>query len=160
MARPNSTYTNLNGIWQLSVDNAEETDPPFNKVLAREVLVPFPVESCLSGVGENHQKMWYRTLFNAPKDSGSGQLVYLHFGAVDWQTTVFLNGKKLGNHTGGYDAFSFEISSVLQNTSNELLVFVFDPSDTGLQPFGKQRIDSILGPGGDMYTPSSGIWYG
>ena len=71
-----------------------------------------------------------------------------------WQ--VFLNGAFLGNHSGGYDGFSFEVA--LRPTGNELLVYVFDPSDSGAQPNGKQRISAIDSPGGDTYTPSSGIW--
>jgi len=81
----------------------------------------------------------------------------LHFGAVDWQASVYLNGKLLGNHTGGYDGFSFVLPT-LAPVGNELLVYVYDPSDEGAQPNGKQRISAIDSPGGDTYTPSSGIW--
>lgn len=99
--------------------------------------------------------MMYRTTFDNPfaKD-----LTLLHFGAVDWQTQVYVNGKYVGNHTGGYDGFSFDITTLLKATGNELFVVVFDPSDAGPQPMGKQRVSAISEPGGDHYTPSSGIW--
>ena len=84
----------------------------------------------------------------------------LHFGAVDWQTHVYLNTQYLGNHTGGYDGFSFEVTDLLMKNgnTNELIIYVFDPSDDGAQPNGKQRISAIDNPGGDQYTPNSGIW--
>jgi beta-galactosidase/beta-glucuronidase len=84
----------------------------------------------------------------------------LHFGAIDWQSSIYLNGKQLGNHTGGYDGFSFDITDGVTPTGNgnELLVYAHDPSELGVQPSGKQQISSISGPGGDKYTPSSGIW--
>ena len=88
----------------------------------------------------------------------SATRVLLQFGAVDWQCAVYLNGKLLGNHTGGYDSFTFDITDYIQSTSNELMVSVYDPSDSGFQPNGKQRISAISHPGGDTYTPSSGIW--
>ena len=126
---------------------------PFGTKLDGEILVPFPVESCLSGIGKNHPFMMYRTEMDAPFASGS---TLLHFGAVDWQTSVFLNGKLLGNHTGGYDGFSFDLTAGLKQKGNEIFVVVYDPSDSGPQPQGKQRVGSINGPGGDHYTPSSG----
>jgi beta-galactosidase/beta-glucuronidase len=121
------------------------------------------VEACLSGVAPvssaaYQDKMFYRLVFDAAADAdtdGSGKTL-LHFGAVDWQSSVYLNGALLGNHTGGYDGFSFEVA--LKPAGNELLVYAFDPSDQGDQPNGKQRISAISSPGGDTYTPSSGIW--
>ena len=98
--------------------------------------------------------MHYRLLFDAP--AGVDQLL-LHFGAVDWRSSVYVNGKHVGDHTGGFDGFSFELSEITP-THNELIVYVFDPSDSGAQPNGKQRISAIDSPGGDTYTPSSGIW--
>ena len=77
-------------------------------------------------------------------------------GVTHSSVKVWLNGKKLGEHTGGYDGFSFEVD--LRPAANELLVYVYDPSDSGAQPNGKQRISAIDRPGGDTYTPSSGIW--
>ena len=81
----------------------------------------------------------------------------LHFGAIDWQSAVYLNGKMLGNHTGGYDGFEFDITGHLVPSRNELVVYVFDPSDQGPQPNGKQQTSAIDNPGGDTYTPPSGI---
>lgn len=150
-------WFNLNGLWEW--EPAVDMSPPFGKKLSFSILVPFPVESCLSGVAPRSSseivtKMWYRLVFDTVKTNGTRTL--LHFGAVDWQTTAYLNGRMLGNHTGGYDGFTFELE--LRPTGNELLLFVYDPSDGGNQPNGKQRISAIDDPGGDTYTPSSGIW--
>lgn len=128
------------------------------QTLNSSILVPFPVESCLSGVGETHQYFLYRTVFDAPFAATGNTITNIHFGAVDWNTTVYLNGAVAGTHVGGYDGFSFDITTALQATGNELFVYVFDPSDAGAQPNGKQRISAITNPGGDTYTPSSGIW--
>jgi hypothetical protein len=154
-----TTWVNLNGMWQWEPATSEQ--PSFNKTLNSQILVPYPVESCFSGVApksvaEHVQKMWYRLTFDHM--TGTNGRTLLHFGAVDWQATVYLNKVNLGSHTGGYDGFSFDITDHLQNQSNELLVYVFDPSDTGAQPNGKQRISAIDSPSGDTYTPSSGIW--
>jgi len=153
-----TTWTNLNGLWEWE-PTTPGSPPPFGQTLSGSILVPFPVESCLSGVAPGSSadivmSMWYRLTFDATQAPHT----LLHFGAIDWQSTVYLNGKKLGNHTGGYDGFNFDVTSGLKATGNELLVYVFDPSDTGKQPNGKQRISAISSPGGDTYTPSSGIW--
>ena len=145
--------------WSLGVEPADDSVPKFGKTLNGSILVPFPVESCLSGVApgssdEVVQKFWYRLTFDAQTMNGSKTL--LHFGAVDWQSTIYLNGEMLGGNTGGYNGFSFEVE--LMERNNELLVYVYDPSDAGSQPNGKQRISAISQPGGDTYTPSSGIW--
>ena len=155
-----STWTNLNGLWEWEPASAGNA-PQFGKALNGSILVPFPVEACLSGVAPvssaaYQDKMFYRLVFDAADGSSSGSKTLLHFGAIDWQSSVYLNGALLGNHTGGYDGFSFEVA--LQPTGNELLVYAFDPSDQGDQPNGKQRISAISSPGGDTYTPSSGIW--
>lgn len=163
-----STWTNLNGLWEWEPTTADAA-PAFGKKLAGSILVPFPVESCLSGVAPHASKdivmnMWYRLVFDVSRAStqtgvtGAGGKTLLHFGAIDWQSAVYLNGKQLGNHTGGYDGFSYDITDVVVGTANELLVFVHDPSETGKQPNGKQRSSAISSPGGDTYTPSSGIW--
>eukprot|EP01121_Diplochlamys_sp_Union-15-3_P017716 TRINITY_DN6295_c0_g1_i1.p1 TRINITY_DN6295_c0_g1~~TRINITY_DN6295_c0_g1_i1.p1 ORF type:complete len:699 (-),score=142.08 TRINITY_DN6295_c0_g1_i1:105-1982(-) len=156
MTRPDDSWKNLNGLWEFE-PGAQNQPPPFGKNLSSNILVPFPVESCLSGVGTNYKYLWYRLVFNKPSQFTSSR-VLLHFGAVDWQTTVYLNRNNLGSHTGGYDGFSFDVTSSLKSTDNELIVFVYDPSDEGFQPNGKQRISAIHSPGGDTYTPSSGIW--
>jgi len=154
-----STWSNLNGLWEW--EPATSAAPPVGKTLSSSILVPFPVESCLSGVApltsaDVVKHMWYRLTFDVASDGGN---ILLHFGAVDWQATVYLNGKLLGNHTGGYTGFSFDVTPNLEaNGPNELLVYAYDPSDGGFQPNGKQRISAIDNPGGDTYTPSSGIW--
>jgi hypothetical protein len=110
--------------------------------------------------------MWYRLTFDAARVSssngngtGNGNgTTLLHFGAIDWQSIVLMNGVKLGQNTGGYNGFTYDVAAHLKPAGNELLVFAHDPSDTGAQPNGKQRISAIDLPGGDTYTPSSGIW--
>jgi beta-galactosidase/beta-glucuronidase len=92
---------------------------------------------------------------DAPFASGN---TLLHFGAVDFNVTVYLNGASIGSHSGGYAGFSFDIGSKLKPANNELILHVYDPSDFGFQVNGKQRISAITHPGGDTYTPSSGIW--
>jgi beta-galactosidase/beta-glucuronidase len=83
-------------------------------------------------------RLWYRRSFKVD-EKWSGQRVLLHFGAVDWDTTVTVNGKKVGEHRGGYDPFTFDITDALEKTSeNEVVVSVGDPSDAGFQPRGKQ----------------------
>ena len=165
-----STWTNLNGLWEweATANTGLPTGtwvgaPPFGKPLSGSILVPFPVESCLSGVAPNSSaamvkssSMWYRLTFNAKVTAGHATL--LHFGAVDWRSTGFLNGQQIGNNTGGYNGFDYDITGGVKPSGNELLVFVFDPSDGGEQPNGKQRISAIDNPGGDTYTSSSGIW--
>jgi beta-galactosidase/beta-glucuronidase len=154
-------WQNLNGLWQFSA--AQESDePPFGKDLKEQILVPYPVESALSGVMRHESRMWYRRTFEVPAD-WKGRHVLLHFDAVDWEATVYLNGKKLAVHRGGYDAFGFDITGFLkEGGAQELVVGVFDPTSdkdkanpfAGNQPRGKQ----VTRPGGIFYTPTSGIW--
>jgi hypothetical protein len=137
-------WLNLNGLWDLKLGDGT----------AARILVPYPVESALSGVMKHSDRLTYRRNFEIPK-SWNGQRVLLHFGAVDWEAKVSLNGKELGVHRGGYDAFSFDVTAALKaEGAQEITVEVFDPTDLGGQPRGKQK----LKPGGIMYTPSSGIW--
>jgi predicted amidohydrolase YtcJ len=146
-------WLNLNGVWQLAFAKAGE-EPPHGKELAERILVPFPVESALSGVMKHADRLWYRRTFTVPKDWGKKR-VLLHFGAVDWEATVWVNGKKLGDHRGGYDGFSFDITDALKvGDEQEVVVGVYDPTDKGTQPRGKQ----VLKPGGIYYTPVTGIW--
>jgi len=151
MAR--ETWLSLNGLWQL--DFGKEGDAvPSGKTLGRSILVPFPVESALSGVMEHSDRLWYRRTFQVPQ-KWSGQRVLLHFGAVDWEATVWLNGKELKTHRGGYDPFSVDLTSALKPEGDqELIVQVFDPTNAGTQPRGKQ----VLEPKGIYYTPITGIW--
>lgn len=137
-------WLNLNGLWDIQ----------FVDGTASRILVPYPIESALSGVMKHTDRMTYRRLFEIPK-GWRGKQVLLHFGAVDWEAKVSVNGKVLGLHRGGYDPFSFDITSSLKvNGENEITVEVTDPTNLGGQPRGKQT----LIPGSIMYTPTSGIW--
>ena len=160
MTRPSSTMTCLNGLWEYQLA-AQGEAPPFNTELNQTILVPFPLESCLSGAfrwPEYSPYMFYRLLFDAPAAGGGDGVTLLHFGAVDYNASVYLNGALLGApHAGGYDGFSFVLPPLLA-ANNELIVAVHDPSDKGVQVEGKQRVSAIDRPGGDTYTPSSGIW--
>ena len=129
--------------------------PPTNQTLSGSILVPYPMESAVSGVMQYHAWSWYRTVFGVPAGWG-GQRVILHFDAVTWEAQVFVNGHSLGVHKGGYDSFSFDITPYLSiaKAQQELIVQVYSPEDNGSQPRGKQT----LYPGGIMYTSSSGIW--
>src|SRR5579871_3231530 len=98
-------WQTLNGHWQFAAAQADEK-PPIGKNLDGRILVPFPVESALSGVGKPITRIWYRRKLTIPPD-WKGQRIVLHFGAVNWVAKVWLNGKELGEHKGGYDAFSF-----------------------------------------------------
>ncbi|MEU1885984.1 AbfB domain-containing protein [Micromonospora rifamycinica] len=155
-----SDWLNLNGEWQLR-QSATDDAPQFDTDLPERINVPFPVESALSGVqraaGDNRNYLFYRRLVTVP-GSWSGRRVLLHFGAVDWQTTVWVNGVAVGAHTGGYDAFTVDITAPLRSGGNEIVVKVWDPTDSrqngSLPPIGKQTKQ----PGGIFYTPSSGIW--
>ncbi len=150
-----SEWLNLNGVWEYQ-PGAVGDAMPTNKTLSGQIVVPFPVESALSGVMEHHDRLWYRRAFTVPT-KWSGRQLMLHFGAVDYEAEVIVNGKSVGIHTGGYVPFSYDITPYLQNNGNgpqELIVRVFDPTDDGGQPRGKQT----LHPGGIMYTPTSGIW--
>ncbi|MFE6887567.1 PA14 domain-containing protein [Streptomyces sp. NPDC057694] len=154
-----SDWQNLNGTWEFA--GAEEGDAvPVGKKLREKILVPYPVESQLSGVERHEDRMWYRRTFTVPKDwkVGSGKRLQLNFGAVDWQSEVYVNGKKVADHKGGYDKFSADITDALKpGRTQELIVGVYDPTDAKdgeNPPMGKQRTD----PSGIWYTPSSGIW--
>ncbi len=146
-------WLNLNGLWQYQPGtDAGETLPKGN--LSGKILVPFPVESALSGVMEHHERLWYRRKFTVPA-SWKGEHVLLHFGAVDYESEVFVNGKSLGVHRGGYDPFSFDITpAITKGGEQEIAVRVFDPTDLGGFPRGKQT----LHPQGIMYTSVTGIW--
>jgi len=146
-------WANLNGIWQYAEARAGEA-PPSGRTLPGKILVPFPVESALSGVMKSAERLWYRRTFEVPK-AWEGKRVMLRFGAVDWEASVYINGKLLGTHRGGYDPFSFDITDALKGSGpQEVVVGVLDPTDTGDQPRGKQA----LKPGGIMYTATTGIW--
>ena len=146
-------WQSLNGLWQFEAAK-ENQEAPVGKELKERILVPFPVESALSGLMRHEERMWYRRTFEVPKD-WSGRRVLLHLDAIDWEATVYLNGNKLGTHRGGYDAFGFDITKSLKGDGpQELVIGVFDPTDKGEQPRGKQ----VSRPHGIWYTPTSGIW--
>lgn len=148
-----SQWLNLNGQWQFGNAAAGQA-PPVGQTLAETVLVPFPAESALSGIQRHQERMWYRRVFRVP-DSWRGKRVRLNFGAVDQQATVWVNGAEVGYHSGGYDAFSLDITGQLRAGDNELIVGVFDPTNAGDQPVGKQV---NVPDNGIFYTASSGIW--
>ncbi|MEV0848425.1 PA14 domain-containing protein [Streptomyces sp. NPDC049954] len=152
-------WQNLNGTWQFAAAKAGEK-PPVGKKLGENILVPYPVESQLSGIERHEDRMWYRRTFTVPDNwkVGHGKQLKLNFDAVDWQSEVYVNGVKVTEHKGGYDHFSADITKALKpGRTQELLVGVYDPTDAKdgeNPPMGKQRED----PSGIWYTPSSGIW--
>ncbi|HEY4415161.1 MAG TPA: LamG-like jellyroll fold domain-containing protein [Verrucomicrobiae bacterium] len=150
MVRPD--WLNLNGLWQFQA-GATNDPVPVGQTLTGQILVPFPMESAISGVMQYHAFSWYRRTFVVPP-AWAGKHVILHLDAVDWQSTVYVNGQNVGVHKGGYDLISYDITSYLNGGTNELIVQVYNPVDAGGQPRGKQT----LYPGGIMYTSSSGIW--
>jgi len=152
-------WLNLNGIWHYSLQPRGETQISPQE-LTDEVLVPFPIESHLSGVRKTvgpDRSLVYHRQFTLPPDWRE-QRILLHFGAVDWEARVIVNGVELGIHRGGYDPFHFDITSAtrLRNPSDphDLTVIVWDPTDAGPQPRGKQ----LSQPEGIWYTPVTGIW--
>lgn len=151
MVREN--WLNLNGIWQFQpAASFTEALPSGN--LSREILVPFPVESALSGIMEHHENVWYRRKFTVPAN-WTGQRILLHFGAVDYLCEVFVNGTSVGTHQGGYDPFSFDITQyITASGAQDITVKVNDVTDAKGYPRGKQT----LYPGGIMYTSTTGIW--
>jgi hypothetical protein len=151
LVRPD--WMNLNGLWDYAItpDSVNQVPPPAGKI-----LVPFPVESALSGVMssfDEHSKLWYHRTFSVPA-SWRGRRVRLHFGAVDWICEVRVNGREVGRHQGGYDPFTFDITDALSwQEAEDISVCVTDPTE-GDQPRGKQSRK----PGGVFYTSTSGIW--
>ena len=146
-------WQNLNGLWRFAmVDTvADDADLP------GQILVPFPIESALSGVAERllDRTAIYRRTFEVPDDfRGGDSRVLMHFGAVDFDSTVLVNGRQVGRHKGGYDPFSHDVTDALKEGQNTVEVRVVDPTTNGTQPRGKQS----LNPEGIWYEPVSGIW--
>lgn len=146
-------WKSLNGLWSYSIRPLLEPQP---QRWDGQLLVPFPVESMLSGVRKMvgpANRLWYKRTFTIPA-GWKGQRIILHFEAVDWETTVWVNGRPMGQHRGGYDAFSFDITDALTTGDQEVLLSVWDPSNDGDQPAGKQYNT----PRSIWYTPTTGIW--
>jgi len=147
-------WKNLNGLWNYTITKKGESKPAYYN---DKILVPFAIESSLSGVQKRISKdeeLWYHQDFEIPRDWRKKEII-LHFGAVDWESELWINDQKVGLHKGGYDPFSFNISPYLNKGLNQKLELrVWDPTDDGFQPRGKQ----IENPKGIWYTPVSGIW--
>jgi hypothetical protein len=146
-------WRTLNGWWDYAV---RDSGLPKPDAWDGRILVPFPIESQLSRVRRpvtERERLWYRKTFSASLPPGHRLL--LHFGAVDWDAAVFVNGRPIGEHRGGYDPFSFDITEALSgNAVQELVVSVWDPTDAGEQPRGKQ----VRAPRSIWYTAVTGIW--
>ncbi|SEN45201.1 Glycosyl hydrolases family 2 [Sphingomonas gellani] len=148
-----TAWQNLNGQWDYAITKASAVQPTR---MDGKILVPFPVESRLSGVARRvmpDDRIWYRRSFTVPTD-WAGQRVMLNFGGIDHSATIWVNGAVAGSHTGGFDAFGIDITDQLHPGQNEVVVQVADPTSAGSQPRGKQ----ILDPSGIWYTAVSGIW--
>ncbi len=148
-------WVNLNGLWDYAVTKNADGQPA---KFEGKILVPFCIESALSGVKRkftDKDRLWYSREFVAPVLAKSDRLL-LHFGAVDYEATVLLNGKQIGTHRGGYDAFSFDITENLKSGPNSLVVSVLDGTNNG--PLGKQKVSAFDKPDGILYTAASGIW--
>ena len=147
-------WQNLNGEWEYAIAPKGAAEP---ERFDGKILVPFAVESSLSGVGKEvgeKNELWYKRSFTVPS-AWKGKDVMLNFGAVDWQADVFVNDILIGSHKGGYTPFSLNITPFLKGKStHKLVVRVWDPTDKGYQPRGKQ----VAEPEGIWYTPVTGIW--
>lgn len=142
----------LNGIWEYSICESGQPEP---RVFDGNIVVPFSPESLLSGVKRQlkpGQTLWYRRSVRFERKAS--QRLLLHFGAVDQHCIVYCNGKQAGKHSGGYWPFSFDITELIQDGNNTLVVAVTDESDTGNEAYGKQKLNR----GGIWYTAQSGIW--
>lgn len=147
-------WMNLNGVWSFAM---QPKDLPAPTSYQENILVPFAVESALSGVkkvvGKNN-RVWYQRSFEVPEDWKEHRIL-LHFGAVDWEAVIYVNGKEAGQHQGGYDPFYFDITDLLVvDDLQQITVAVWDPTSEGPQPRGKQ----VVSPEGIWYTPVTGIW--
>ncbi len=148
-----SEWQNLNGLWEYAIQPAGKQKPAS---FDGQILVPFAIESSLSGVQKSvgtNNELWYQRQFTVPAKWKNNKIL-LHFGAVDWKADVWVNGVKVGQHVGGYTPFSFDITPALVSGNNTLVVKVWDPTDQGYQPRGKQ----VNKPEGIWYTPVTGIW--
>lgn len=149
-----SSWSNLNGFWSYAITKRGVRKPD---VFDGKILVPFAVESMMSGVGKTvgkDKELWYFRTFKIPSGWKNRRIV-LNFGAVDWLADIWINGVKVGQHKGGFAPFSFDITAAVKfKDDNDICVRVWDPTDDGYQPRGKQ----VNKPGGIWYTPVTGIW--
>ena len=146
-------WKNLNGLWDYAIT---EKGNPAPTDFGGNILVPFAVESSLSGVMKEvgiENELWYNTFFEVPLD-WTGNNILLHFGAVDWKADIWINDVLVGSHSGGYTPFQFDITPFLREENQKLTVKVWDPTNDGPQPRGKQ----VKNPEGIWYTPVTGIW--
>jgi Glycosyl hydrolases family 2, sugar binding domain/Glycosyl hydrolases family 2/Glycosyl hydrolases family 2, TIM barrel domain len=147
-------WWNLNGLWDYAI-TPRDAGPPAS--YDGSILVPFCIESALSGVGKRvgaEQALWYRRTFSTPAVR-AGERTILHFGGVDWQAHVYVNGQLVAQHEGGHTPFGADVTGALKSSGeNELVVRAWDPTDKGSQPRGKQ----VANPHGIWYTPVTGIW--
>lgn len=150
-----NNWQNLNGLWNYAITSSEQTEFP-NKWDGK-ILVPYAIESALSGVGKEVGKdkaLWYHNTITLTKNVNRDNII-LHFGAVDWRCDVYVNNKLVGQHEGGFDPFYMDITSFLKKGAKQDIVLkVWDPTDDGPQPRGKQ----VKNPHGIWYTPVTGIW--
>ncbi|MEA1887482.1 MAG: glycoside hydrolase family 2 TIM barrel-domain containing protein [Bacteroidota bacterium] len=147
------TWSNLNGLWKYAITPKDQEPGEWEG----EILVPYPLESALSGVRKRineNQCLWYKTEFKVPS-SWRNKRILLNFEAVDWEAIIWIDNNKAGEHRGGYDPFSIDITDYVRaGKKHELKISVWDPTDKGTQAHGKQ----VSKPHGIWYTPSSGIW--
>ena len=152
----------LNGLWEFEFDDGNKGRKEgwsTKKAFTKRILVPFTFEAALSGIGkgaEVHEHVWYRRHFDVPSE-WRGKRILLNFGAVDWESTVWVNGKEMGTHRGGYSPFAYDITDAIDpGDTQELVIAVYDPDDPkkdAFQPKGKQ-----LGSKSIWYTRTTGIW--
>ncbi|TSA33295.1 MAG: beta-galactosidase [Porphyromonadaceae bacterium] len=149
-----NNWVNLNGLWDYAITDTAAGAP---SSWDGKILVPYPIESALSGVMKRvtaHEKIWYQRILKVPAHLRSKRIL-LNFEAIDWEAHIFMDGEEVDTHQGGYDPFTVDITShVKPGVQHKLTISVWDPSTEGYQPVGKQ----FTKPGGIWYTPSSGIW--
>ncbi|KAK9841236.1 hypothetical protein WJX74_002356 [Apatococcus lobatus] len=158
-------WKSLNGKWDFDFAFIEESEEQLTGAgLTQEIVVPFPVESVLSGIARTDctiNRVIYRRTFTVPEAWNDSSIV-LHFGAVDWKSTVWVNGEKIGVHRGGYDKFSYDITDAVAlrgtGAEHEILVTVYDPTEMAHIAIGKQRMRPPRHPSSIWYTSTTGIW--